>query len=162
MMKDNDLLMIVLAFFLGFCFRKMMGGQLIEGSEDYYSGYTDSGTAQAGERCIKDYDNFMTKEQNRYSNEYKCKPIYQHETKYVSKRFEDGGWQTGPIECCAKYSGDGGCNTDGNLLTTCIDGSDTCFEGNTNPYYIGTCDKAIKPCRNGLPACDSIKDIQYG
>ena len=30
-MKDNDLLMIVLAFFLGFCFRKMMGGQLIEG-----------------------------------------------------------------------------------------------------------------------------------
>ena len=30
-MKDNELLMIVLAFLLGFCFRKMMGGQLIEG-----------------------------------------------------------------------------------------------------------------------------------
>ena len=33
-MKDNDLLMIVLAFFLGFCFRKMMGGRLVEGTED--------------------------------------------------------------------------------------------------------------------------------
>ena len=32
-MKDNDLLMIVLAFFLGFCFRKMMRGRLIEGKE---------------------------------------------------------------------------------------------------------------------------------
>lgn len=31
-MKDNELLMIILAFFLGFCFRKMMGGQLIEGT----------------------------------------------------------------------------------------------------------------------------------
>ena len=30
-MKDNELLMIVLAF-IRFCFRKMMGGQLIEGS----------------------------------------------------------------------------------------------------------------------------------
>lgn len=34
-MKDNDLLMIVLAFFLGFCFRKMMRGQLVEGSETF-------------------------------------------------------------------------------------------------------------------------------
>lgn len=34
-MKDNDLLIIVLAFFLGFCLRKMMGGdRLIEGSGD--------------------------------------------------------------------------------------------------------------------------------
>ena len=32
-MKDNDLLMIVLAFFLGFCFRKLMGGRLVEGTE---------------------------------------------------------------------------------------------------------------------------------
>ena len=31
-MKDNELLMIILAFFLGFCFRKMMGWQLIEGT----------------------------------------------------------------------------------------------------------------------------------
>lgn len=31
-MKDNELLMIILAFFLGFCFRKMMGGDsLIDG-----------------------------------------------------------------------------------------------------------------------------------
>jgi len=31
-MDNNELLMIVLAFFLGFCFRKTMAGQLIEGS----------------------------------------------------------------------------------------------------------------------------------
>ena len=32
-MKDNDLLMIVLAFFLGFCFHKLMGGRLVEGDQ---------------------------------------------------------------------------------------------------------------------------------
>lgn len=40
-MKDNDLLMIVLAFFLGFCFRKMMRGQLIEGKSIDLTGLED-------------------------------------------------------------------------------------------------------------------------
>tara|TARA_B100000900_G_C20589250_1_gene720955 strand:- start:1299 stop:1562 length:264 start_codon:yes stop_codon:yes gene_type:complete len=42
-MDNNELLMIVLAFFLGFCFRKMMGGdRLIEGNQSANQYLVDS------------------------------------------------------------------------------------------------------------------------
>ena len=152
------LLMIVLAFFLGFCFRKMMGGQLIEGSED-----SDSGTALAGETCIKDYYNIYKDEYYKYGDEYKCAPMYQREVKTFSIKDRQGWWKSMSAVCCAKYSGEGNCNTDYNSMVFCDDDTESCYEGNVenaNPYYIGTCMHAGQPCHDGLPDCDSINEFQ--